>query len=86
MKELTNIQVKGKTSFKLPKGGKILKKQADLRIEEIENGFLLRKEFEIKWMDKEGQQHWEHFSRTWFSEKNPVQINEKELSLADKID
>ena len=84
-KAITNISFEGKKDFKLPKGATVLSKETSMRVEEIENGFLVRKNFEVSWQDSKGEKHWDHINKTWFSTENPITINDKELSLADKL-
>lgn len=87
MEEL-NIEVEGKREFKLPKGGTIIKKSSTISVREIENGFILRKNYDIKWMKEGGETHYEYFTKEFYSKKNPVTIAEpkEEKDLADKLE
>jgi len=38
-----------KKTFELPQGATITKKDVSVVVEEIENGFLIRKTYDIKW-------------------------------------
>ena len=88
MAENLNIEVEGKRTFKLPKGGTVIRKSANISVREIENGFILRKSYDIKWQDSKGEDHYEYFTKEFYSEENPVTIiqPEEEKSLADKLD
>lgn len=86
---LKSASLEKKKDFTLPKGGTIISKEVRLNVEEIENGFLLRKSYDIKWTSKESDDsNYEYFTRTWFSKDNPIQITmlDESKSLADKLD
>lgn len=88
-KEGTNLQsvkfssdVKGE---KVPKGAEILKNDVRVDVEEIENGFLIVKNYDIKYTVK-GESGYAYYSKKWFSETNPLAIDTKDSSLADLFD
>lgn len=86
---LKSASLEKKKDFTLPKGGVIISKEVRLSVEEIENGFLLRKSYDIKWTNAESDDsNYEYFTRTWFSKDNPIQITmpDETKSLADKLD
>jgi len=77
-----------KKTFKLPKGAEIIKKEVRITVEEIENGFLLRKNYDIKWKsgeDEDSRTEYEYFTKVWFSPTNPITYKEPK-NLADKLD
>ena len=81
--ETTTVSTKSK-KFTLPTGGEIVKNDKRMRVEEIENGFLICNSYEIKWRDAEGESHYEYFDKKWYSKDNPVTIKQpKDVSLAD---
>jgi hypothetical protein len=83
---LKSARLEAKKEFKLPKGATVIKKDVTLSVEEIENGFLLRKSYDIKWSNAEGDNNYEYFTKSWFSEENPITVNmPEEKSLADKL-
>lgn len=88
MNELKTASFEGKDTFKMPPKESIIKKSFNLTIEEIENGFILRKSYDIKYKDESGETQYEYFTKKWFSEDNPMQIDESKVeeSLADKFD
>ena len=47
--KVENARIKGKQVNKLPKGAEVLKKEVDTTVEEIENGFIVEKRYEIKY-------------------------------------
>jgi len=75
-----------KKTFELPQGATITKKDVSVVVEEIENGFLIRKTYDIKWTTSEGNSNYEYFTKTWHSAKNPITIDmPKEKTLAEKL-
>ena len=83
---LKSAKLEQKKTFALPKGSTLIKKDVSVVVEEIENGFLIRKTYDIKWSNEEGNSNYEYFTRTWFSDKNPITIDlPKEKSLAEKL-
>lgn len=79
--------IQEKKVFELPKGAKIIKKDVNTSIEEIENGFLIRKSYDLKWTSADGENsNYEYFTKTWYTEKNPITYTEdEEIALADKL-
>lgn len=88
-KALSNVELEGKKTFKLPEGATIIKQSENISVKEIENGFVLRKTYDIQYSpvgDSENTKY-EYFSKEWFSKENPIKITmPKEKSLADKLD
>jgi len=83
---LKSAEFEGKTTFKLPEGTTIVKKTIRLTVEEIENGFIIRKSFDINYTNAEGESKYEYITKKWFSKKNPIKIEEsKEMPLEDKL-
>lgn len=83
---ITSARLEKKKEFTLPKGATIIKKDVNLTVEEIENGYLLKKSYDIRWTNQEGDTQYEYFTKVWFSEENPITINmPSEKSLADKL-
>lgn len=87
---LENVSLENKSSFKLPEGATIVKQSENISVKEIENGFILRKSYDIQWMpagQSEGNTKYEYFTKEWYSKENPIKITmPKEKSLADKLD
>ncbi len=73
--------------FILPKGATIINQTERISVRKIENGFILRKNTEIKWKAKDlDDSQWEHITQEWFSTDNPMTITiPKGQSLADKL-
>lgn len=84
--DISQTTIEAKTKFTLPKNAEVLKKETRIRVEEIENGFLLRKSYEIKWKDETGETRWDNFDKAWFSKDNPVKLTTpKKMNLSDNF-
>lgn len=89
MEALKTAEFTGKRESKLPTGATVVEKTVRLRVEEIENGFILCKNSDITYEDIQGERHYMYIEKKWFSKENPMSINiedeEVEESLADKL-
>ena len=86
-KELMNAEFEGKKEFVLPEGAVIIKNSHTISVREIENGYILRKSYDIKYMVGDESQY-EYFSKEWYSKENPLTITlpkDSNKSLADKL-
>jgi len=85
--ELKSATLITKKCFELPAGATLVSKEVRTEVEEIENGFLIRNSYDIKWKAKgSDSNNYEYYNKTWFSETNPIEITmPKEVSLADKL-
>ena len=63
--DISQTTIEAKTKFTLPENAEVLKKETRIRVEEIENGYLLRKSYEIKWKDESGETRWDNFDKAW---------------------
>jgi len=79
--EIKTAEFVGKETNKLPKGAKILKKSVRVSVEEIENGFLICKSYDVNYQVKD-QKDYMYFTKKIFSETNPLKIEEDKM-LAD---
>jgi len=88
MSELMNAEIEGKKTFTLPEGATIVKKSTNIRVKEIENGFIICKSYDIQYMLGESDDtKYEYYSKEWYQKENPIKINmPKEKSLANKLD
>lgn len=85
---IKSASFQSKTNVNLPEGAEIIKKDISVRVEEIENGFIVSKSYDIKY-SVEGESNYEYFTKQWYTEENPLDVDdniEEELSLADKFD
>ena len=86
---LENVSLSSKESFKLPEGATITKKEVSVRVEEIENGFLISKSYDINY--KVGDESsYEYYTKKFFSKDNPLADSLSEIeeatSLADSFE
>lgn len=87
---IKNISYRGKDDFKLPEGSEIIKKNISIHIEEIENGFIISKEYQLEVLRGDDIRH-EYLTKKFYSKKNPMKnldlklTKEEDLSLADKL-
>jgi hypothetical protein len=71
---------------KLPKGATILSKENRIRVEEIENGFLVIKDTEIKYSLGKDKIDWMYINQKYYSKDNPLTIDLKGIPLSDKFE
>lgn len=81
-----NISYNGKETNRLPKGAKIMKKDYNIRVEEIENGFIICKSYNVEYTLGDNKEY-SYFEKKWFSEENPldVSLDEEDKYLADEF-
>ena len=79
IKESIAFESKERTS--LPAGATIIKKDVRTTVEEIENGFILKKNFDIKYTLGKNTDYL-YYTKKVFSKENPIQIKEDKM-LAD---
>lgn len=71
--------------FKLPADASIISKETRVTVEQIKNGFLLKKSHDIKWRASgDESNNYDYYSETWFSKENPMTYKEPK-DLADKL-
>lgn len=79
-----NVSFQGKDKTKLPEGAEVIKKTVNITIKEIENGFVCRKNYDIRY-SLEGGTDYLYYSKEVYSEENPIQIKENKM-LAEYFD
>lgn len=80
----TTIDTKSKEE-QIPAGSVITKKDINIRVEEIENGFIVSKEFEIRYRaPKSNYDDSCYYTKKWYSETNPLELKTQDnKSLAE---
>jgi len=73
---------------KIPEGANILRKNVSTSVEEIENGFITTKNWDIKYeIKKEGEDDtrtdYAYFSKKWYTKEDPLVLKVTNKSLAD---
>lgn len=81
---MEDVSFEGKDKSKLPEGASVIKKEVRINVKEIENGFILRKSFDIKYTLGENTD-WLYYTKEVYSEENPIQIKEDKM-LAEYFD
>lgn len=81
---MQDVSFKGKDKTKLPPGAVILKKSVSITVEEIENGYIMKKSFDIKYSLGKNNDYL-YYTKKVYSEDNPIQIKE-DKNLADYFD
>lgn len=66
----------------VPEGAEILKKETRVRVEKIENGYILTKNIEYKYQIDD-RTDWAYVDKKFFSKTDPLQIKLNNKSLAD---
>jgi hypothetical protein len=86
---MESLRTVSKESNKVPKGAKILKKEKTVTIEEIENGFIVSSNFDIRYKLPDSEHtEYAYYTKKWYSKENPVEINvsSEDKSLADAFE
>jgi hypothetical protein len=72
---------------KIPEGAEILNTTTSVDVEEIENGFIICKRVETKYMAP-GKEYsdWNTETKKYYSKENPLSISVEDKELADMFD
>lgn len=89
MEALKSAEFVEKEKKRLPAGASVIEKNTRIRVEEIENGFILSKNTDITYEDAQGDRNYMYVEKKWFSKENPMSIEvdteEDDEWLADKF-
>ena len=66
----------------IPEGAEILKKDVRVRVEKIENGYIISKNIEYKYQIDD-RTDWANVEKKYFSKKDPMEIKLNGKNLAD---
>lgn len=85
MSALKNLRTQSKDQGKeIPAGAKILKEDCNITVEEIENGFLISKSYDVRYQVKNSEHsEYAYYTKKWYSKDNPLTIESSDKSLAD---
>jgi hypothetical protein len=72
--KIKNASYNSKETFTLPEGAKVLKKDYNIRVEEIENGFIVIKSYDIQYQVGDNKDYG-YYHKKWYSETNPLKID-----------
>ena len=81
MMESKEISYESKEEKTIPAGAKVLKKSCSVGIREIENGFIMRKSYDVKFSVNE-QIDWLYYTEETYYKTDPTAKKEKTM-LAD---
>lgn len=79
--KVSSIRIEEKSKSTLPKGAKILSRSLDASVRQIENGYVLRKSYDIKYSIGDKIDYM-YYTTEVYSEENPVEIKKSSM-LAD---
>jgi len=82
----TGFSSREEKSQKPPKGAKIEEQTIRTETEEIENGWILSKNYDGRWKDDKGDTHYFYYSEKYYSKENPIEVKVKDKALADKFE
>lgn len=84
---IESASYESKSKFNLPEGAEVIKKSHNIRVKEIENGFIICKSYDVEYQIGE-RKDYSYYTKEWYAKENPLTIKEptEEKSLADKID
>ncbi len=83
LKEM-DVSFEGKSKTKLPTGATVIKKDVRVTVEQIENGFICKKNYDIRY-SLNGKTDYLYYTKKVYSEDNPIEIKEDKM-LADYFD
>lgn len=84
LKKLEYASFETKSTLDIPEGAEITNKKYTLIVKEIMNGFIVRKCWDIKY-DVDGDERCSYYTEEYYTKTNPMTIDFKEKSLADKL-
>ena len=80
----TDVSFEGKDKAKLPEGAEVIKKNVNITVKEIENGYIVRKNYDIKYVLGD-ETDYLYYSKEVYAEENPIKIEEDKM-LAEYFD
>lgn len=84
--DISRASYASKEEFSLPEGAKVLKKDYNIRVQEIENGYIIEKSYNIEYMSGDNKEYGYHCKK-WYSKTNPLELklNKEAKYLADEF-
>lgn len=84
--EAKKVSINNKTKGKsIPKNAKILTKDTDVTVREIENGYIVTKRVEVKYQVGDRTEY-DYSSKEYYSKTDPLEVKIKDKSLAEAFD
>lgn len=85
----TTLTTKIKEQKEPPAGSKIIEETVRIETEEIENGWLISKHFEGRFIPKGSDSDygsWYNYTKRWYSKTDPLTVKVNDKELADEFD
>ena len=86
---LKEASFESKQTRTIPVNAQVTKSSYRMNVEEIENGFILSKCYDIEYITADGNNDYLYYTKKWYTKDNPMTVTlpkEKDLSLAEKLD
>lgn len=83
----TSVRIEDVKKKEVPKGAIIINSTVTTETEQIENGWLITKRYDVSYkMTKDGHSDYAYYNKKWFSKDDPLTINVKDKSLAEAFE
>lgn len=83
----TRTSIEETKKQEVPKGATIISSDITTETEQIENGWLVTKRYEIRYRMKESDSNdYAYYTKKWYSEEDPLTINVTDKSLAEAFE
>lgn len=79
-----SVSKESSTGKGVPAGAEVLKADTNVRVRKIENGYIVTKNTDTKYM-LNGETSWDYTTKEFFSKVDPFEIKIKNKSLADSF-
>mgnify|MGYP000064824263 CR=1 FL=1 len=86
MESLNGLDVafEGKDKAKVPEGANIVKKTVNITVKQIENGYIVRKNYDVKYNLGDNTEYL-YYTKEVYTKENPIKIEEDKM-LAEYFD
>ncbi len=73
--DISSYSFDSKDNSKVPGDATVLKKKINIKVKEIENGFVITKAYDITY-EIDGKKEYLYYDKQWYSKTNPMKIKE----------
>ena len=80
-----SIEKEMKSGKSIPEGAEVLSKETRIRVRQIENGYIITKNSDVKYKLND-ETNWAYINKEYYSKTDPLEIKLKNKSLADSFD
>ena len=82
----TTITSEKEQKKEVPKGATIVRKSVRTETEQIENGWLISKNYDIQYkMKSDGYTEYAYYTKKWYTKDDPLEVKLTDASLADEF-